>query len=214
MKHLVIRLTATLALLAAGCATDLGKTAASKGVRQVRLEPRIEAPSMRFGFAVEGTLSAGLANWIVDGTHSGVMRDITAAMQEHAIDVPAMVQGAARREIGARPELELTESADAPVLLIKIEQYGFDHASFGSARKLPFLALKARLLDAQGKALWTRATTLQDLTSEGLGATWEEYAADPERVRRDWQTQVDHVIRRLLAPKASSQPGTKQAGAA
>src|SRR5688572_6641654 len=87
-------LTAVLALLVAGCATDIGPVAQKAGVKTIKVEPRVDVDQpMRIGFKdSSGNLSVALAGLIVNEMYSKRLTQLSSNMVENRIEVPEMVR--------------------------------------------------------------------------------------------------------------------------
>lgn len=197
MKHILYLLALVLALGGAGCATDVGKAAAKQGVTTFRIEPRVEAPPMTYGIPQRGDLIMALGSAATQAAYRDEIEQMAAVMQREGIDVPGMVRDAAAHRLDQRKDLRLTDDETAPTLVITIEHWGFVNAVVAGP-KVPFLVLKARLLDAGGKSLWFGGAMEQDPTVRGSGQRWAAYEANPELLRQAWAEEVERMIRRLL----------------
>lgn len=199
MKHILFLLALALVLGSAGCATDVGKAAAKQGVSTIRIEPRVEAPPMTYGIPYRGDLVASLAGATMQVAYRDELDRMAALMQREGIDVPGMVHDAATRWLGRRKDFRLTDDEAAPSLVITIEHFGFVNAVV-TGPKVPFLVLKARLLDASGKSLWSGQAVEQDPTVRGAGQRWSAYEANPELLRQAWAEEIERMLRRLFPP--------------
>jgi hypothetical protein len=119
-------------------------------------------------------------------------------MEDAGIDVPQLVRDHFVTELEALKELTIVTNGGEGVFILTLEQHGFDTPAF-SSRPIPFLELRGELLDATGRRLW-RATS--GLVGPGagrpVGGTWEEYRANPERLRQDWHVQATRAAQALL----------------
>lgn len=208
MKY--VPLLTFVGLLLAGCATDPGAKIAQHNIRTVGVEKRVNAGAMRYSEIHAGAPNAGLTGLIVDATRSKEIKQMTAVMQEHGIDVASMVRSnfvQAVNQIG----YEYSEDQPDATFVLRLSQYGFDQKSFFSSAKVPFLVIHGQLVTAEGKVIWrgnsqNENDALLGQTSNALDhrrdemgvAEWEDYERDPNKLRADWEVAVHNAVVDLL----------------
>ena len=213
MKSLA--LLAGAILLVGGCATDPGAKIAKYNIRTVGVEPRVNARAMRYSEVIPGA-NSGLASLIIDATKSEEIKRMAAVMQEHNIDVPAMVRSnfvQALKEV----DYEYTESQPDATFVLQMSQYGFDQKSMFSSIKLPFAVIHGKLVTADGKTIWRgdsqeggdillgRAANSFDKRRAEIGVPeWEHYEKDPEKLREDWNQAIRTAVIDLLSTAKKS----------
>lgn len=184
-----------------GCSTSPVASAKKAGIKTVHLEPRIDSSqAMRFGAELSGAGGVGniIGSTIVDRLGKKGIERMGAIMQAHQILVPDMIRAHAAARLQQYPELQWTEGESDGVFVIKIIQYGFDTPELEISRKIPFFVLQAELLNHQGERIWGQQTTVLQIDSSGLGATWEQYEANPEKLRADWNQQAEKIVSKLF----------------
>lgn len=189
-------------LLTAGCATDIGEKARKAGVNTIRMEPRIDVDQpMRIGFDEKsGNLSVALANLIVNEMYSKRLMQLSSNMQENKIVVPDMVREQANTILQRDKGFTIVTNAGDAVLVVAIQQYGFDSAGLSMSKEVPFIVLRAELT-RRGERIWRGQGQAHPLRARGLGARWEDYSAQPELMRQHWETQVERALRELFMAK-------------
>jgi hypothetical protein len=73
------------------------------------------------------------------------------------------------------------------VLVLAIQQYGFDGAGLSFSREVPFIVLRAELT-RRGERIWRGSGQAHPMRSGGLGAKLEDYHTQPELLREHWWT--------------------------
>jgi hypothetical protein len=197
-------LTAVLALLVAGCATDIGPVAQKAGVKTIKVEPRVDVDQpMRIGFKdSSGNLSVALAGLIVNEMYSKRLTQLSSNMVENRIEVPEMVRDQAATMLREQKGFTVVTNAADGVLVVAIKQYGFDGAGLSMSRDVPFIVLRAELTRA-GERIWKGEGMAHPMRSAGLGAPLEDYNAQPALLREHWEIQVKRALEQLLKAKGT-----------
>jgi hypothetical protein len=209
MRSLV--LLAGVIFFFAGCATDPGAKIAKYNIKTVGVEPRVNAGALRYSEIVPGAPNADLTGLIMDVIRSKQMKRMAAVMQEHKIDVPAIVRSnfvQAVNEIG----YEYSEAQPDATFVLELSQYGFDQRSLFSSAKVPFAVLDGRLVTADGKTIWRgnsqegkdvmlgrSANSFEKSRAEIGVPEWEDYERDPEKLRQDWERAIRAAVIDLLS---------------
>lgn len=166
------------------------------GIKTVHVESRIDClQGMRFGEDQNYSSEAVLSSMIIDSFGQKGIARMNGVMQTNGIVVADLVRSNVVSRIQQYRELQLTDENSEGAFVVKILQYGFNLQLHG---KVPFVILRAELLDRQGKRIWSRTTTKWHLTSKGIGASWKEYEANPEKLRADWNKQIETVVSHLF----------------
>ena len=192
-------------LLCIGCATDVGRTARQAGINSIEVEPRIDVDQpMRIGFKEQsGNLAVALANLTVNEIYSKQLLQLSSNMQHHAINVPDMVRQRATSMLQEQKGFRIATNAADAVLVLAIQQYGFDGAGLSFSREVPFIVLRAELT-RRGERLWKGAGQAHPLRSKGLGASLEDYLTQPALLREHWEIQVERALRQLFMAEADT----------
>jgi hypothetical protein len=201
MKTRFIFVLFASAALFSGCATSPVGPAKKAGITAAKIEPRVNSEALRFGMIQEGSLNAALAGLILDSMESKQLTDVTALMHDNGIDVPQMVRERFALALKSEPGLVLDEKQANGTFVLSIRQHGFDSPGFGISKKIPFVVVDAQLQNGQGNRIWHNEAGNNLFISHGMGATWSEYKADPARLKKDWEAQIDAVIGMLLCLK-------------
>lgn len=187
--------------LLSGCATNPAISAGKAGIKTVQLEPRVDArQGMRYGLDLSrgAGLANALASMITDSVGQKGIARMSAVMSANQINVAEMVRERVEKKLQNHPDLQVTTAPADGVFLISITQYGFARVTLATAKKGPFLLLHAELRDRKGKRVWDNENVAIQLTEEGIGATWDEYEAQPEKLRADWARQIDNLVEKLI----------------
>lgn len=188
-------------LIVTGCATSPVGAMHKAGLKNIQLDELVlQDNEMRYGVDLSGTgnLTQVIAAQIVDAAGRSGIERMSDLMRANEIDVAALVHARARHHLQILNGLQLvTENGDGVIRLI-IKQHGFDSPGLRFSKHGPVLLLDAELFDRSGKRIWKGHTGPLDLTSKSIGASWDEYEADPDRLRDDWHKQIDHVLARLF----------------
>lgn len=200
-RILVLLWSVLLLLVVTGCATNPASAAHKAGLKSVRLDEHIMyEDAMRYGVDLSGTgdLTQFLAARLMNAAGEGGIERMSNLMRSNEIDVVTLVRERTQHHFQLVNGLELATEGGDGILVLAVKQHGFGSPTLKLAKKAPFVALGAAILDRNGKRVWRGHTGPMDLNSEALGATWEEYEADPNRLREDWIKQIDHVLARLF----------------
>ena len=146
-----------------------------------------------------GGLANALASLIVDSAGQKGLARLSSLMESNRIVVSEMVHEKMRDRLRSHSGLTLSETSAEGTILVSIVQYGFDTVNLSSS-KAPFVLLRAELRDAKGKRIWRAENPPLALSTKGVGATWDQYAADSGRLRADWVTQVSRMVEGLIPP--------------
>ena len=214
MKQLIVLVGAMLLL--AGCATDPGAQIAKHQIKTVGVEPRVNAPAIRYSEILPGA-NSGLVGLLVDATKNKQMKRMAAVMQENQIDVPAMVRSNFVRAVN-QIGYEYSEQRPDATFVLAIEQYGFDQRSTFSNAKVPFAVIHGRLVKADGKTIWRgdsqegkdimlgRAAHSFEKNRKEVGVEeWEEYERNPQKLREDWESVIENAVYDLLSAAKKAQ---------
>ncbi|HWH72283.1 MAG TPA: hypothetical protein VNT26_23175 [Candidatus Sulfotelmatobacter sp.] len=115
--------------------------------------------------------------------------------------VESKLSGNMRATTGSARGRNMRHGESNGVFVLKILQYGFETTDIKLRRKRPFIVLAAELLNRQGKCLWNQQIINMDSPSAVPEATWEEYEAHPEKLRADWNKQIETVLAQLFPAK-------------
>lgn len=202
MRSLLLLTSLSLYLLC-GCTTDIEPAVRKNHVRAIKLEPRVDVlQPLRYGFdANSGNLSVALANLIVKEMYASNVEALGSEMATNAIHVPTMVRDRAAALLREAKALEITTNAADATLVMAIQQYGFSSSGFKNSRYIPFIVVKAELLDRSGKRLWSGQGQANPIRDDDVGAPVATYSANPQLLRDHWQHQIEVALKRLLSVK-------------
>lgn len=153
-------------------------------------------------------LTMGLITYVpFDTMNADVTGMVNNLMAEEGISVEDMTAKAfaAQLKDGKR------WSAAAPSegsFKIEINRYALDPVPTSVSLLRPTISLTGRLFDSDGKLLWIGKGFTSSVESGIKGATLEQYGANPDVLRKDFETAVQTATKRLAAqanavPKAS-----------
>jgi hypothetical protein len=192
-----------LASALAGCAVNPAVDAAKAGMKTVRLDPHIDSrQGMRYGADLGG---GGLANVLaasmLDSALQKAIARMSGVMQSNDIIVADLVRASVQKRLHEDPGLNVVDGEADGTFVVTIMQFGFDNPGLQFSRKIPIIFLRAQLVDRTGKKVWSRQNGIDQLASKGMGATWDQYAADPKKLRADWEAQIDNIVAKLIPVK-------------
>lgn len=153
-------------------------------------------------------LTMGLIAYVpFDSMNADVVGVMNNLMAEEEISVESMAAEAfaARLKDGKRwSSAQPSEGA----FQIEIDRYALDPVPTSVSLLRPTVSLTGRLLDNDGKLLWIGKGFTSSLEPGIKGATLEQYRANPDVLRKDFETSVQTAAKRLAAqanavPKAS-----------
>ena len=153
-------------------------------------------------------LTAGLITYIpFDTINASAAGTINNLMAKEKISVESM----AAEAFAARLEEGKRWSAAAPAdgtFKIEIVRYALDPVPTSISLLRPTVSLTGRLFDNDGKLLWIGKGFTSSVEPGIKGATLEQYEANPDVLRKDFETAVQTAAKRLAAqanavPKAS-----------
>jgi hypothetical protein len=203
MKTQIAIWLAAVAAVLAGCATSPFAAAQKAGLKSVQIEKRVDAKQgMRYGADLSGGgLANALASMITDSMGQKGITRMSEVMQKHGIVVSEIVRQRVVKRLEESGQFQLKDGDADGVFVVRILQYGFDNPGLQFAKKVPIIQLRAELSDHNGKRVWSRQTGPTQGISQGIGATWDEYEAQPEKLCADWIRQIDYVVERLFPTK-------------
>jgi hypothetical protein len=154
-----------------------------------------------------GPLTFGLLNYVPFETmNAGVTGTVNNLMAEEGISVEDMTTKAfaAQLKDGKRWSAAPTEGS----FKIEVNRYALDPVPTSISLLRPTVSLTGRLFDKDGKLLWIGKGFTSSLEPGIKGATLEQYAADPDKLRQDFETASQTATQRLAAqanavPRAS-----------
>ena len=187
----------------AGCATNPATSALKAGMRSTQIEARVDSKQgMRYGVDLAGGgLANALASMIVDSAGQKGVTRMSEVMQKHEIVVSEIVRECVAKRLKQNGQLQIVEAEADGVFVVRIMQYGFDSPGLQLSRKVPIILLGAELRARNGKKVWSGQNAAIQLASKNMGATWEEYEAQPEKLRADWIKQIETVVAALFSSK-------------
>ena len=150
-------------------------------------------------------LTMGLLTYVpFDTMNADVTGTVNNLMAEEGISVEDMTAKAfaAQLKEGKR------WSADAPSegsFKIEINRYALDPVPTSISLLRPTVSLTGRLFDNDGKLLWIGKSFTSSLEPGIKGATLEQYGANPDVLRKDFETSVQTATKRL-ATQADAVP--------
>ena len=155
-----------------------------------------------------GPLTFGLLNYVPFETlNAGVSGTINNLMAEEGISVEAMTANAfaAQLKDGKRWRKAMPSEG---TFKIEVNRYALDPVPTSISLLRPTVSLTGRLYDDNGKLLWIGKGFVSSIEPGLKGATLEQYEANPETLRQDFETAVQTATKRLAAqanaiPKAS-----------
>ena len=153
-------------------------------------------------------LTLGLVTYIpfdtINASATGTMNNL---MAEEKISVESMAADAFERQLKEGKRWSESEPAEGS-FKIEIVRYALDPIPTSLSLLRPTVSLTGRLFDNDGKLLWIGKAFTSSLEPGIKGATLEQYEANPEVLRKDFETAVQTAAKRLAAqanavPKAS-----------
>ena len=153
-------------------------------------------------------LTMGLIAYVpfdtINASATGRMNNL---MAEEKISVESMAAEALAEQLKQGKRWSSAEPAEGS-FKIEIVRYALDPVPTSLSLLRPTISLRGRLVDNDGKLLWTGRAFTSSLEPGIKGATLEQYEADPEVLRKDFAAAVQTATKRLAAqanavPKAS-----------
>ena len=153
-------------------------------------------------------LTFGLITYVpFDTMNAGATGTVNNLMAEEGISVESMTTKA----FAAQLKNDKRWSAAAPSegsFKIEINRYALDPVPTSLSLLRPTVSLTGRLFDNDGKLLWIGKGFTSSVEPGIKGATLEQYEANPDVLRQDFETAVQTATKRLAAqanavPKAS-----------
>ncbi len=144
-------------------------------------------------------LTFGLITYVpFDTMNADVTGSVNNLMAEEGISIEEMTAKsfAAQLKDGKR------WSAAAPsegTFQIEVNRYALDPVPTSVSRLRPTVSLTGRLLDNDGKLLWAGKGFTSSVEPGPKGATLEQYQANPDVLRQDFETAVQTATKRLAA---------------
>jgi hypothetical protein len=153
-------------------------------------------------------LTMGLLTYVpFDSMNADVTGEVNNLMAEEKISVESMVADAFADQLAGGKRWSSEEPADG-VFKIEIDRYALDPVPTSVSLLRPTVSLTGRLFDNDGKLLWIGKGFTSSLEPGIKGLTLQQYQANPDVLRKDFETSVQNAAKRLAAqanavPKAS-----------
>jgi hypothetical protein len=153
-------------------------------------------------------LTMGLLTYVpFDTMNADVTGAVNNLMAEEKISVESMVVDAFADQLAGGKRWSPEEPAEG-VFKVEIDRYALDPVPTSVSLLRPTVSLTGRLFDNDGKLLWVGKGFTSSLEPGIKGLTLEQYQANPDVLRKDFETSVKSAAKRLAAqanavPKAS-----------
>lgn len=153
-------------------------------------------------------LTMGLITYVpFDTMNAGAIGRMNNLMAVEKISVESMTADALARQIKEGKRWSAAAPSEA-TFKIEVNRYALDPVPTSISLLRPTVSLTGRLFDKDGKLLWIGKGFTSSLEPGIKGATLEQYEANPDVLRQDFETAVQSATRRLAAqanavPKAS-----------
>lgn len=153
-------------------------------------------------------LTMGLITYVpFDSMNADVVGEMNNLMAEEKISVESMAAEAFAGQLRDGKRWSAAQPSEG-AFQIEIDRYALDPVPTSIAVLRPTVSLTGRLFDNNGKLLWIGKGFTSSLEPGIKGATLEQYQANPEVLRKDFESSVQTAAKRLAAqanavPKAS-----------
>jgi len=153
-------------------------------------------------------LTMGLITYVpFDSMNADVVGAMNNFMAEEKISVESMAAEAFADQLKDGKRWSSAQPSEG-AFQIEIDRYALDPVPTSVSRLRPTVSLTGRLFDNDGKLLWIGKGFTSSLEPGIKGATLEQYQANPDVLRKDFETSVQTAAKRLAAqanavPKAS-----------
>ena len=153
-------------------------------------------------------LTMGLITYVpFDTMNADVTGTVNNLMAEEDISVEDMTAKAFAAQIKDGKRWSAAAPSEGS-FKIEINRYALDPVPTSVSLLRPTVSLTGRLFDNNGKLLWIGKGFTSSVEPGIKGATLEQYEADPDMLRKDFETSVRTATKRLAAqanavPKAS-----------
>ena len=185
-----------------GCkGPDFNQRYISIGVARAELDTHVPIyGGLRYGLKSDNWMSPGfggvLADMIVNKIEDKRLAAMEQTMSRAQIRLSEMLRARFLEHIAKIANL-VPSDGDA-VFQLEILQHGVAEPNPFGNQVVPAMQVRARLVRRDGKSLWEKNSRIYRRSNPGVGATMEQYAADPEKLRRDWETQTELAVEALL----------------
>lgn len=153
-------------------------------------------------------LTMGLITYVpFDTMNAGAVGRINNLMAVEDISVESMTADALARQLKEGKRWSAAAPSEGE-FKIEINRYALDPVPTSVSLLRPTVSLTGRLFDNDGKLLWIGKGFTSSVEPGIKGATLEQYEANPDQLRQDFETSVQTATKRLAAqanavPKAS-----------
>lgn len=153
-------------------------------------------------------LTMGLLTYVpFDTMNADVTGSVNNLMAEEGISVEEMTAKAFAAQIKEGKRWSAAAPSEGS-FKIEINRYALDPVPTSVSLLRPTVSLTGRLFDNDGKLLWIGKGFTSSVEPGIKGATLGQYEADPDMLRKDFETSVQTATKRLAAqanavPKAS-----------
>jgi hypothetical protein len=153
-------------------------------------------------------LTMGLITYVpFDTMNADVTGTVNNLMAEEGISVEDMTAKAFAAQLKDAKRWSAAAPSEGS-FKIEINRYALDPLPTSVSLLRPTVSLTGRLFDNDGKLLWIGKSFTSSVEPGIKGATLEQYEADPDMLRKDFETSVQTATKRLAAqanavPKAS-----------
>ena len=153
-------------------------------------------------------LTMGLITYVpFDTMNADVIGSVNNLMAEEGIAVEEMTAKAFAAQIKEGKRWSAAAPSEGS-FKIEINRYALDPVPTSVSLLRPTVSLTGRLFDNDGKLLWIGKGFTSSVEPGIKGATLEQYEANPDKLRQDFETTVQTATKRLAAqanavPRAS-----------
>jgi hypothetical protein len=196
-------LALTLLALVGGCKTvTLHDRFAGLAVKNAEVERHVPIyHSLSYGlepdpWSMANGLAAKVTSLMENQFHQTQLELLQQAMDINGVKPADLLRTDFVRQL--QPIIRTVETNGDAVFQLEILQIGFTEAGWFKEGLVPTIQVQAWLLRPDGKSLWKRQVTVGRRKDVPLGATAEGYRQNPEKLRSDWEAQIDFVVSQLL----------------
>lgn len=194
---------------------EIPDLAAAAKVQKIAVDSRVTSPrTLTYKSRLSrlsrwiGPLTLGLLNYVPFETmNAAVTGRMNNLMAEEKISVEQSASRLFGESLGQGKRFRVGQPAEATMKL-EVGRYALDPVPTSFGRMKPTLSLTGRLYDPQGRLLWI-GKGFSTVAEPGIkGATVEQYEADPDALRADFE-QSARIAAHRLAAQAEALPLAK-----
>lgn len=154
------------------------------------------------GGANIGLMFGAVGGLAASGSIDSAQSAFSGFLDTHAVSVDTIVREEFEKALKESGKVAVVAagSAVAPVISIKIPQYGFGVPHLLSSNVVAVMQIECALTDSSGKVLWSESERiLPSIASPMETTTWAKLHDDPKLIETQWRKAAQYLAKKVVA---------------